>query len=92
MTKIILDGFIVVQEADLAVVQEELLTHTVLTRSEPGCIVFKVDQCLVDRCKFYVYEEFASEESFQRHQERTQTSRWGMVTKDVRRYYNINRV
>jgi quinol monooxygenase YgiN len=92
MTKVVLDGFIVVPEGDLELVRDELLLHTVLTRGEPGCIVFKVDQCPEDRCKFYVYEEFASEASFQRHQDRSLTSRWGLVTKDIRRYYNINRV
>jgi quinol monooxygenase YgiN len=92
MSTLILDGFILVPQSELELVQEALLIHTVLTQNEPGCIVFKVDQCLNDRCKFYVHEEFDSEESFHRHQSRAHASRWGEVTKGVQRHYTVTRV
>jgi len=90
--KIILDGFIIVPENALDLVKEELPTHIELTRSEPGCIVFNVIQSQENHLKFNVHEEFDTQESFEKHQIRVKQSRWGNITKDVQRNYNIRTV
>lgn len=89
MSKVILKGFIVVPEADLCAVQEELKHHTKLTLEEPGCIVFDVSQSEDDPLRFDVYEVFADRASFEKHQERVKTSYWGKVSKNAERFYEI---
>ncbi len=89
MNKVILKGHIVVPEADLIAVKEELLVHTDLTRKEEGCLVFEVTQDETDHNKFHVYEEFISESAFTNHQQRARSSKWGLVTQNVERFYDI---
>lgn len=44
MSRVILEGYIVVPENDLAAVSAELATHIELTRKEEGCLQFDVAQ------------------------------------------------
>ena len=90
LPKLILDGYIVVPDSDLELVKVELPIHMELTRGEPGCLVFRVEQCRENINRFNVYEEFDSEASFEKHQIRIKQSRWGIVTQGVQRHYNIN--
>ena len=78
-----------VSEIDLCVVQEELKNHTKLTLEEPGCIVFEVTQNKDNPLRFEVYEEFKDRASFDIHQVRVSSSRWGEVTQNVERHYKI---
>ena len=89
MNKIILTGHIVVPDSDLAVVKEELRVHIDLTRNEEGCLVFEVTQDETENNKFHVYEEFISEAAFDSHQQRVRSSKWGSITKNVGRFYEI---
>jgi autoinducer 2-degrading protein len=89
MTKVILKGYILVPETDLLEVKNELPKHINHTRSEAGCLVFEVfqDKEIVNR--FNVYEEFISKEAYNSHQERVRDSKWGKITINVERYYEI---
>lgn len=89
MSKILLKGYIIAPDSDLAAVKEELLVHIELTKKEEGCLVFEVLQDEADKNKFHVYEEFISELAFTKHQERVHSSKWGSVTKNVERFYEI---
>lgn len=89
MVKVILEGYIDVLESDLDSINLELVTHIELTRAEEGCLVFQVEQDKENNNRFNVYEEFVSKEAFEKHQERVKKSRWGSVTKNVQRNYNI---
>lgn len=91
MSKVILCGYIVVPDSELESVKLELARHIKLTKKEPGCIVFNVTQCVEVPHRFEVYEEFVDETAFELHQKRVQASRWGEVTKNVLRHYNIAR-
>lgn len=42
MSKVTLEGFILVPASDLEVVKQALVKHKQLTLEEPGCITFKV--------------------------------------------------
>ena len=77
MSKVILQGFLVVPESDLCAVKEELVNHIKLTLEEPGCIVFEVTQSESNPCQFDVYEEFKDKASFESHQRRVKASCWG---------------
>ena len=90
MSKIVLQGFIIVPESDIEVVKNELLTHKKLTLSETGCLIFEVTLDAVNPNRFNVYEEFVNQEAFNYHQLRVKSSTWGKVTKDVERHYQIS--
>ncbi len=90
--KLILEGYIDVPESDLESVKLELVTHIALTQAEEGCLVFRIEQDKENNHRFNVYEEFVSEKAFEKHQERVKTSRWGSITKNVQRNYNITLV
>ena len=90
MSKVILSGYIEVPQDDLDQVMQELPTHIKLTRAEPGCIVFEVNQDEDNPQRFSVYEEFLDNEAFERHQARVRSSRWGDVTGNVARHYQLS--
>ena len=71
----------------LALIQNELLVHITLTRQEPGCLAFDIDQATDNKNKFAVFEKFLNLNAFDEHQLWARNSRWGQVTKDVERHY-----
>lgn len=89
MSKVTLQGYIVVADADLAAVERALPEHIGLTLEEEGCLAFKVLQDRDNANRFNVYEQFASQASFERHQQRVRDSKWGTLTIDVERYYQV---
>ncbi len=78
-----------VPEPDVAAVKIELINHIELTRQESGCLVFKVSQDAEYSNRFNVYEEFTDRESFASHQDRVSKSKWGAITVNVERKYEI---
>lgn len=89
MPEVVLQGYIEVPIEDLDLVQSELSNHIALTRAESGCVVFRVEQDIENSSRFNVYEKFVSEEAFEFHQQRVKSSRWGAITKNVKRHYRI---
>lgn len=89
MPKILLSGRIVVPGEDLDLVLRELPAHTELTRKEPGCLIFEVNQDTDNPTIFHVYEEFVDQSAFDAHQRRVTSSSWGRVTAGVERHYDI---
>jgi len=89
MSKVILEGHIIVPDADLNAVKEELDNHIKLTREEDGCLIFNVTQDSANKNRFNVYEEFTSRDSFANHQDRAGKSKWACITKNVKRHYKI---
>ncbi|MFK7912808.1 MAG: putative quinol monooxygenase [Pseudomonadales bacterium] len=92
MTKIILEGHIEVPEGELEAVLAELPNHVALTLGEPGCIEFQVNERPNEPGVFDVYERFESQSAFDAHQLRVRDSRWGAVTANVSRHYQIRTV
>jgi len=90
LSKVILQGYILVPASDLDAVTSELENHQSLTLNENGCLTFRVTSDDNDRHRFNVYEEFISQEAFDEHQVRVMASRWGEVTLNVERYYEIS--
>ncbi|ELF1354499.1 putative quinol monooxygenase [Vibrio cholerae] len=89
MSKVTLKGFILVPEPDLELVKNELVNHKRLTLDEPGCIAFSVIENPENPLRFDVYEEFVDKVAFEQHQKRVKASRWGKVTVNVERHYEI---
>ena len=89
MSKIILEGYIIVPDGDMQAVQDEIPNHIQLTRAEPGCLVFEISRHNEIANRFSVYEEFVDRRSFELHQKRVGESVWGAVSVDVERYYQI---
>ncbi len=92
MSKVILKGHIIVPTPEITAVKEELATHIELTRQESGCLVFEVSQDTDNINRFDVYEEFVDRNSFSKHQDRVRESKWGTVTVNVERHYQITDV
>lgn len=92
MPKVILRGYIIVPEADLAAVRQALDRHIALTRQETGCLVFEVSADACEPNRFNVYEEFCDRQAFTDHQQRVQNSVWGAITARVSRHYSIEEV
>lgn len=90
MTKVILQGFIIIPDSDLEVVKKELIMHKKLTLKEPGCLIFTVTPDEVNPHKFSVYEKFVNQAAFDNHQARVKLSKWGEVTKNVEKHYQIS--
>ena len=90
--KIILKGYIDVPQTELEATKKELILHTKLSRAEPGCIVFSVEQNKQEPTKFDVYEEFATPADFEIHQQRVKSSSWGKFSQNFKRSYQMTRV
>ena len=89
MGKLILKGYVLIPDAELASVIEELPTHIKNTTSEQGCLVFDVSQDKTNKNKLNVYEEFVNKLAFESHQKRVSGSKWGNATKNCERHYEI---
>lgn len=89
MSKVILSGYILVADSDLAAVRQALPQHQSLTRAEDGCLVFNVTASHTSPNRFDVYEEFIDQSAFEYHQARVQASAWGRITSNVSRHYQI---
>ena len=90
MSKITLSGHIQVPLSEPSKVKEALPQHIAMTKSEPGCIVFKVQEHPTIEGRFDVYEEFGSRKAFEHHQKRVRDSTWGNITTHVQRQYTID--
>nr|WP_010133367.1 antibiotic biosynthesis monooxygenase [Microbulbifer agarilyticus] len=89
MGKVVLDGYILVPATELDAIKRELIEHTRLTRAEPGCLKFVVEQDVEEPTRFNVHEEFIDRDAFQHHQKRVKSSRWGSLTTNVSRHYTV---
>lgn len=87
MNNVVLEGYILVPDENRESILDALEIHIQLTRQELGCITFEVTACQDDNNKFSVYEVFDDMNSFQWHQQRVKASEWGIISKDVTRYY-----
>ena len=89
MSKVRLNGFIIVPKEELSAVKQELSNHIELTRKEEGCLIFDVTQNLTNPCRFEVNEVFADKAAFECHQQRVKSSKWGEISVNVERHYEI---
>ncbi|TCN74050.1 quinol monooxygenase YgiN [Vibrio crassostreae] len=92
MSKVILQGHILVPDNNLEAVTQALVAHKELTLEEAGCIVFRVSQSILQPNRFEVYEEFTSQEAFEAHQQRVKASEWGEISQNVTRHYQVTDV
>lgn len=90
MSKVILEGYVIATDIDLAAVKRELANHIKLTLKEEGCLVFEVTQDNENKNRFNVYEEFTSQNAFKLHQERIRTSEWGKVSSMLEKHYKTS--
>ncbi len=90
MPKVILEGYVLVADSDIAAVKRELANHIQLTRQEEGCLVFEVSYDAKNMNRLNVYEEFISQEAFNLHQQRLSGTEWGKVSSKLEKYYKIS--
>ncbi len=75
-------------EGQAALVAAHLPDHIRMTRAEPGCVSFEVQQS-ADPLVWEVAEVFSDRAAFEAHQARTAASAWGQATKGIERQYVI---
>ncbi|OBT15547.1 antibiotic biosynthesis monooxygenase [Vibrio sp. UCD-FRSSP16_10] len=89
MSKVILEGHIIVLSQDLDAVIQALPEHIKMTQAELGNITFQVSQSIHHPLRFDVYEEFVDSSAFEFHQRRVKQSKWGKITTNVIRHYTL---
>lgn len=77
--------------AEAALIAEHLPVHVVLTRQEPGCLLFEV-AATEDPLIWTVEERFTGRSAFEAHQARVASSQWGRVTAGIERRYTVEDV
>ncbi|WP_156760299.1 putative quinol monooxygenase [Microbacterium karelineae] len=88
-TEVTLTGFLRCRDAaDAETVHRHLPAHIELTRAEPGCVSFAVEQT-ADPLVWAVAERFADRDAFSSHQERVAASEWGRATAGIPREYDV---
>jgi len=89
--KVMLRGYLDVPPERLPAVRAALATHIALTRAEEGCIAFTVKEDASCAGRLLVSEIFKNQTAFEAHQERTRSSAWFDVTRDIPRHYDITK-
>ena len=67
----------------------ELEFHIIDTRAEQGCLKFELIQSQQDKYTFLVDELFENKDAFQEHQKRVLLSKWGRLTRNAKRNYQV---
>ena len=75
-------------ENELHILKRHLPQHVKLTREEPGCEHFSVEQTQ-NPSVWKVSEKFTSQAAFEAHQARSQHSEWGRNTANIARAYAV---
>ncbi|MDO6585935.1 antibiotic biosynthesis monooxygenase [Salipiger sp. 1_MG-2023] len=87
MAQIILTGTLTCPPERAQSVRDALPEHLRLTRAEPGCITFDVQESAPG--VFDVSERFASRAAFDAHQQHAGQSAWAEITRGCPRDYAI---
>ncbi len=90
MSKIRLTGVMTCAAEHAQAVRNALPAHIDLTRQEPGCLEFHVEE--TEPGVFRVRELFQDRAAFDAHQARTSTSDWARVTSGFPRDYEIKEI
>ncbi len=90
MNTVGLSGVLVCRDdAEAAIVREQLARHVELTRAESGCLAFDVEPTS-DPLVWTVRESFRDAAAFRSHQRRVRDSEWGRRTALIERRYEIS--
>lgn len=79
---------ICMSEDEVQIVRTHLPEHIRLSRAEPGCLSFEVEQT-EDPMIFDVRESFRTRADFDAHQTRTRDSHWFKVTRHILRDFRV---
>lgn len=74
---------------EVEIVRTHLPEHIRLTRAEPGCLAFTVEQTTADPLIWRIEERFVDKVAFSHHQSRTRASVWWAATAGIVRDYEI---
>lgn len=84
-----LTGYLTVPLDKLEEVRAALPRHIALTRAEPGCLSFDVQESVSDPGRFAVAERFVGRAALDAHRQRAEASHWGRITHGMTRAYQI---
>lgn len=89
MSKVVLNGYVMVPHEDLAAVHRELPIHCELSKQEEGCLVFDVAFDAGNPNRINIYEEFRDKEAFDFHNQRMVGSDWKKAARNVEPHIDI---
>lgn len=89
MSKVILNGYVMVPDGDLAAVQRELPIHCELSKKEEGCLVFDVAFDAENPNRINIYEEFRDKAAFEFHNARMAGSDWKKAARNVEPHIQV---
>ena len=89
MSKVILKGYLLVPDEDLAAVRRELPIHFELSKLEKGCLAFDVAFDTDNPNRINIYEEFRDKEAFDFHNARMAGSDWKKTARNVESHIQI---
>ncbi|WP_417243736.1 putative quinol monooxygenase [Celeribacter sp.] len=87
MSKVLLTGTLTCTPDEVDDVLSVMADHIRKSRAEAGCLQFELWQDELTPTDFHVSEVFLSEAAFATHQDRTQGSDWGRITRDMTRNF-----
>lgn len=90
MSKVILDGYVMVPDEDLVAVQRELPIHCELSKKEEGCLVFDVAFDTDNPNRINIHEEFKDKEAFDFHNARMVSSDWKKAARNAEPHIEIS--
>ena len=82
---ITITGTITCEPEDLDLLLAALPEHVALSRAEPGCLAFAIEQSSDDPLIFNVGERFSDRAAFDAHGARTRASAWWEMTRHIPR-------
>ena len=90
MTITLSGRLICANEDEARIVRDHMPEHIRLTRNEPGCLRFDVEETS-DPLVWQVDEAFASQADFDAHQVRMKDSAWGKASVGIARDFKITK-
>jgi len=84
-----LTGQMICAPHEVAAVARAAQVHIRLSRAEPGCRSFSLEQSGDDPCRWEVDETFANRAAFEAHQARTRDSDWWRITGHMVRRFEV---
>ena len=82
-----ISGYVDVPPGNRADFALALPEHTRLTNAEPGCLYFRVTPDPKIEGRYIVEEAFEDEAAYEAHIERTKTTKWARITRNIKRSY-----
>lgn len=84
-----ISGTLTASGADIEIARRLIPEHVALSRAEPGCLKFNLEEAPDTPGLWVLDEEFADQSAFDFHQQRTRASQWGQASTNMVRDFTV---